>query len=209
MKRILLLTLICVSVLFTGCKKTETVLKDDIVSDDDTEDSDSLDNDDLTLDTARRQALLPEDDDSPDLLWGKFLHALEYEYYDVMAECLDAYAHSGESYDMLVSASTLQFLNLYESHGYETGAVICFFENNQEHPTLLAGDIIVEIDGIPVDHEDAVSTIREASNSDTWEFTILRPQLEEPYSFEKRVETVRDTDPRIARREIIPVPLEL
>ena len=160
----------------------------------------------IYTDEQLRTMIIPQGDDPAERCWGKFRYAYGYGFEDLEYECLDAYAHAGKSYDMAIAHVTRLFLEQQEQHGYEAGAPIAFFEDNISHPTLQVGDIIVEIDGKRLSNNDDFSVLKKSSESDSWEYTVLREN--ENGLLERKNVTVDSEAPLCATQNLSPQTFE-
>lgn len=172
------------------------------------------DADRYTLDEIAAAVTL-EDSDTTDQLWPKFQYALGYGLSDKIEECLNAYAERGEDYDKIIADATSLYLEQRESLGYKTAHVIAYFEDWRDHPTLQAGDIIVMVDHQVLtepeyqsdpDCGNALSSIKESSNTTEWTYTILRNDGND-HLIEHDV-IVKDEDPLVGARPISPFHFE-
>ncbi|MBQ6972782.1 MAG: leucine-rich repeat protein [Synergistaceae bacterium] len=108
--------------------------------------------------------------------WGQFQYALGYGFTDLTEKCLEAYEAAGDENDKRLAAVTRLFLAQSKEHGYSGGIGVLFFENNAAHPSLKAGDIIVEVKGETFSTFDEFNWMLKAvrAESDTAPLTVLR-----------------------------------
>ena len=118
--------------------------------------------------------ITPKSGDEKYLLWGKFRYALGYKMYDVAKECLDAFEAGGGGNDKIFASAARRFIEQRKNHGYSAGQVIGFFESGRVHPTLKAGDIIVEVDGKTFSTEEEFNWLTKVSTKKTKIYTFLR-----------------------------------
>lgn len=118
--------------------------------------------------------ITPKDNDSVNHYWPQFQYAWGYGYMDIAKSCLEYYARYGEDYDKTGANSTLLFLEQAKSLGYETGAVILFFDGNNGHPNFNVGDIIVEVDGMKINDDDELIKLEQINKGNSWTYVILR-----------------------------------
>lgn len=118
----------------------------------------------------------PAEDDDYRHLWSKAKLAWGYGRKDIAYRCLDALAKSrgeDEEYYAVWASSAKLFIEQSESHGYSIGQIVGTFEDNRPHPTMKAGDIIVECEGHTLDYE-RINELGRNSGADTWKITVLR-----------------------------------
>ena len=136
--------------------------------------------------------------------WGQMQYALGYGLTDIVYDCLDACAASGDASDGICVQSARLFIGQASEMepGYTVGAVIGYFENAGGHPTLKAGDIIVKIDGEALQDAEDIFTLKEKNPSGAWEYTVLRPDGNS--TLQEIAVTVSKEDPMAALRGITP-----
>ena len=138
--------------------------------------------------------------------WGQFQYAMGYGFIDIAYKCLDAYEAAGDEYDKTWALSAKMFLAQSKEHGYPTGKSIAFFEGYKEHPTMKAGDIIVEIEGKAFRTEEEFDKLDKPSKTGSKLFTVLR--ADENGTLQKINLIVRKGDPLCATMAIIPLTFE-
>lgn len=148
------------------------------------------------------EIVTPAKGDLTGILWSKFQHALAYQLTEQIYACLTAYAETGKEYDKLIVPPTELFLEQKEALGYDMGCIIAYFENFDEHPVLMAGDIIVSIDGQRLTEEGDMDRIKKSGNKTEWTYTILRCGAD--HRLEELEVNVHEADPLAGTRPIVP-----
>ena len=148
------------------------------------------------------EMLTPKPGSSKGYYWGQFTYALGYGMNDIAYQCLDAYEAIGDSDDAVWASSARRFLQQREEHGYSAGQAIAFFEGRKEHPTLRAGDIVVEINGQTFRTEEEFNKLDKPSEIGYKVFTVLRADASG--MLRKTSAVVRKGNPLFAGMAVIP-----
>ena len=146
----------------------------------------------------------PSDKDDDRHLWMKAKFAWGYGRKDIAYRCLDAYSKcEGEykEYYGIWASSAKLFIEQSESHGYSIGQIIGKFEDDRNHPTMKAGDIIVECEGHTLDYEK-INELGRNSGADTWTMTLLR--ADDNNVLQKVIVTASRDNPRALIMEFEP-----
>lgn len=165
------------------------------------------DTDRMKSELARTQAILdtitPSEEDDFVSLWVDMRMALGYGWPRLARDCVDALEKASvEDYEISSARTARLWLDWGAGHGYGEGCVILYFDDEAEHPTLRQGDIITALNGQPVDSTQTLTSLKQASGADRWQYSILRSGADG--TLEELTVPVSSQDPRLAALSIGP-----
>ena len=144
------------------------------------------------------RVLTPKSSQPINEYFNQFRFALGYGLDEIAYQNLEACEkYEGDDiktgYYKILAHKARIFQEQATEHGFENGAGIGSIAENQEHPSLHIGDIIVEIDGEKVSGPDDIIQHKQTHKEGPWEFTVLRENKDG--KLEKITVTVSASDP--------------
>lgn len=146
-------------------------------------------------DQLRREQILerfrPLDTDDADALWQKLVAFNHFGMVDEALACLDLFEQKEDSEAASIFVPVARaFLENEEKIGYDHGCLVGGFEEGKPpHRQLQLGDIVVEVNGEPVQDAGEISRIRNEIGMDAaYSVTLLRFEGEEAETCQVQIE---------------------
>ena len=136
---------------------------------------------------AKREAyekFKPLETDEQDTLWTKGMKFLAMYMPEEAVECFEMFIENGTADEQQYGTAAKRFAERSATLGIDGGVVVCTYEEGLPHQDVEIGDIIYEVDGMPITYQDDYAEAKEGKDSYTVSVVRLKPDGEEYFDVE-------------------------
>lgn len=118
------------------------------------------------------QKFKPLDTDEQDVLWAKGMKFMAMYMPQEAAECYAMFAEKGSEDEKVAGTAAKRFAQRSDKLPMKGGLVVCIYEEGLPRQDVMIGDIVYELDGIPITHQDDCDEAKK--DKQTFRVKVLR-----------------------------------